>query len=142
MRPKFVLTVLPRSPLKDYPRDPFQLRVPDTTTTLIFSKYGPPLDLLSIANLLAKAQYALIRSIIAASGDGPVSQLRYEWTEGRTFMRIWRSSGANYLTWLMMTDTVEGVRVFFDDLRGCFEMQVTILDDTAGVVGGGSVGFE
>ena len=56
-------------------------------------------------------------------------------------MRISRPLAQTDLTWLMLADTVEGLRVFFDRLSGWFETQVTILDDTAGPVGRGSVKF-
>lgn len=52
-----------------------------------------------------------------------------------------RSVGREDLTWLMVADTLEGLRVFFDGLQGWFELSVTILDDVAGPVGEGSVSF-
>lgn len=39
----------------------------------------------------------------------------------------------------MLADTLEDVRLFFDDLQGWFETEITILDDIAGPVGRGSV---
>ncbi len=41
----------------------------------------------------------------------------------------------------MLADALEGLRLFFDGLQGWFETKFTILDDTAGVVGRGSVDF-
>ena len=56
-------------------------------------------------------------------------------------MRISRPLAQTDLTWLMLADTLEGLREFFDGLSGWFETEVTILDDTAGPVGSGSVKF-
>ena len=56
-------------------------------------------------------------------------------------MRISRPLTQEDLTWLMLAETLEGTRGFFAGLRGWFETDVTILDDTAGIVGRGGVRF-
>lgn len=127
--------------LNDYPRDPFQLRVPDTTTTLIFGKYGPPIHFETFLNLISKAQYQTVQDVIAARGDGPVSRSKFKWTEKIHHVTISRPLAQEDLTWLMLADALEGLRLFFDGLQGWFETKFTILDDTAGIVGSGSVDF-
>ena len=113
------------------------MRVPDTTTSLIFSKYGPPVHFQTFLELVAKAQYQIIGDIIAAHGDGPVSPARFDWSEKKLYISIIRPLARQDLTWMMLADTVEGLRVFFDGLQGWFETSITILDDTAGPVGNG-----
>lgn len=56
-------------------------------------------------------------------------------------MRISRPLAQTDLTWLMLADSLEGLRAFFDGLSGWFETEITILDDTAGPVGSGCVTF-
>ncbi|KAF6226287.1 hypothetical protein HO133_009153 [Letharia lupina] len=125
----------------DYPIDPYQMRVPGTTTSLIFSKYGPPIHLETFLNLIARAQYQICRAVVAAHGDGPVPQPNFEWSEAKLYVRISRPLAQEDLTWLILADTLEGSRLFFDGLRVWFETSITILDDTAGPVGSGSVTF-
>lgn len=117
------------------------MRVPGTTTSLIFSKYGPPIYHETFLTLIAKAQYSIVRTVAAAHGDRHVSQPNFEWSEKKLYLRISRPLAREDLTWLILADTLEGIRGFFDDLRGWFETEITILDDTAGPVGSGSLTF-
>ena len=117
------------------------MRVPGTTTSLIFSKYGPPILSETFLNLIARAQYRIGRAMVAAHGDGPIPQSNLKWSEGKLCIEISRPLAQEDLTWLMLADTLEGLRLFFDGLRGWFETSITILDDTAGPVGSGSVTF-
>lgn len=117
------------------------MRVSDTTTSLIFSKYGPPIHFQTFLDLTAKSQYQLLNAVAAARGDGPVRQPNFEWSEDRLYIRISRPLAQQDLTWLMLADTLEGLRVFFD-AQGWFETSITILDDIAGPVGDGSITFE
>ena len=108
---------------------------------MIFSDYGTPIHAQTLLALLAIAQYQVVQEVIAAHGDGPVLQRDWEWSEKRLYLRITRPSAREYLTWLMLADTLEGLRSFFDGLQGWFETRFTILDDTAGPVGEGIVTF-
>ena len=63
-----------------------------------------------------------------------------EWSEKKLYIRFSRPLARDDLTWMMLADTLEGLRVFFDT-RGWFETSVTILDDTAGPVADGSVAY-
>lgn len=47
----------------------------------------------------------------------------------------------NNLTWLMLADMVEGIRLFFESRQAWFEMRLLVLDDTAGVVGAGGLEY-
>ena len=116
------------------------MRVPDTTTSLIFSRYGPPIHFETFLNLIARAQYQIGRAVVAAHGDGPVLQSSLEWSEGRLYIRIIRPLAHEDLTWLMLADTMEGLRRFFG-LYGWFETSITILDDIVGPVGRGSITY-
>ena len=116
------------------------MRVPDTTTSLIFGKYGTPIHFQTFLDLTAKAQYQVLKAVIQARGDGPVSQPNFEWSENKLYIRISRPLAQEDLTWLMLADTLEGIRVFFDG-QGWFETSITILDDTAGPVGSGSITY-
>ena len=117
------------------------MRVHDTTTSLIFSEYGSSIKPQTLLELIADAQYQVVQEVIAAHGDGPVLQPDWEWVEERLYLRITRPDAREYLTWLMLADTLEGLRNFFDGLQGWFETRFTILDDTAGPVGEGIVTF-
>ena len=126
--------------LGEYTIDPYQMRVPGTTTSLIFSKYGPAIHFQTFLELIAIAQYQIIGEIIAAHGDGPVPRTIVEWSEKKLYIRFSRPLARDDLTWMMLADTLEGLRVFFDT-RGWFETSITILDDTAGPVADGSVAY-
>lgn len=115
------------------------MRVPDTTTSLIFSKYGPSIYRVTFLDLTAIAQYQVTKAVIAARGDGPVSRPNFVWSEKDLRMGISRSFAKRDLTWLMLTDTLEGVRLFFGGMQAWFETSITILDDTAGPVGDGRI---
>ncbi|MCJ1450872.1 hypothetical protein MMC28_001206 [Mycoblastus sanguinarius] len=117
------------------------MRVSGTTTSLIFSKYGPPIGDSTFLTLIANAQYQIVQAVIAARGDGPVPQPNFEWEVRNLYVRISRPLAQTDLTWLMLADTLEGLREFFEGLRGWFETEITILDDRAGPVGSGSVNF-
>ena len=130
------------SPLNNYPIDPYQLRVPGTSTSVIFSKYGTPLHYVTVMALVAKTQYDIVQEVVAARGDGPVAEPRYQWDEDRTAIKITRPLSSAQLTWLMVADTVEGIRLFFEGLQGWFETSITILDDEAGIVGTGWVDYQ
>ena len=114
------------------------MRVHDTTTSLIFSKYGPPIHFQTFLELIARTQYQLVGAIAAAHGDGPVPQPHFEWSEKNLYIKISRPLAKNDLTWLMLADTLEGLMLFFD-VYGWFATSITILDDTAGPVGDGSI---
>ena len=114
------------------------MRVHDTTTSLIFSKYGPPIHFQSFLELIAKTQYQLVGAIATARGDGPVPQSHFEWSEKDLYIKISRPLAKNDLTWLMLADTLEGLMLFFD-VYGWFATSITILDDTAGPVGDSDV---
>lgn len=117
------------------------MRVPGTTTSLIFSKYGPPISDTTLLTLIANAQYQIVQEVVAAHGDGPVTQPNFEWEVRKLYVRISRPLAQTDLTWLMLADSLEGLRAFFDGLSGWFETEITILDDTAGPVGSGCVTF-
>ena len=117
------------------------MRVHDTTTSIIFSKYGSSIKPQTLLELIANAQYDVVQAVIAEHGDGPVSQPHLEWSEKRLYLRIRRPLAQEDLTWLMLADTLEGLRDFFNGLQRWFETSITILDDTAGPVADGIVTF-
>lgn len=83
----------------------------------------------------------MVRAVVAARGDGPVPRPSFEWSEKKLYVRLSRPLARDDLTWLMLADTLEGVRGFFGGLQGCFETEITILDDTVGPVGSGNIVF-
>ena len=117
------------------------MRVHDTTTSLIFSKYGVPIHFETFLDLIAKAQYEVVKAIAAAHGDKAVEESNFEWSEDGLYIRINRPLAREDLTWLMLTDTLEGLRVFFGGSHGWFETGLTILDATGGPVGDGYLTF-
>ncbi|KAL9026192.1 MAG: hypothetical protein Q9196_005104 [Gyalolechia fulgens] len=127
--------------LDEYPVDPYQIKVPRTTTSLIFSKYGPPIHFQTFLDLVARAQYQIIRAIIAAHGDQRVPGPLLVWSEKKLCIHIGRPLARLDLTWQMVADTLEGLRIFFDRLQGWFETAITILDDSVGVVGDGGITY-
>jgi len=110
------------------------MRVAGTTTSLIFSKYGSGLYFATFLDLMCKAQYQIIQGMAVARGDGPVPQPDFEWSQERLSVKISRPFAQLDLTWLMLADTLEGLRVFLIKY-GWFETMITVLDDTAGPVG-------
>ena len=115
------------------------MRVPGTTTSLIFGKYGPPVHSQTILELIARAQYRTVQAVAAARGDGPIQLPSLFFSEKSLHLKIGRTPNDYSLTWLMLANTLEGVRLFFHRLQGWFETEFTILDDTAGPVAQGSL---
>ncbi len=126
--------------LNEYPLDPFQMRVSGSTTSLIFSKYGQPIDSSGFYRIITWAQYVIIQGVIKSRGDGPVPAPIYEWSHGRLNVKIVRPLASQDLTWLMLANSLEGLKDFFDEY-GWFVCQITVLDDTLGPVATGSVEY-
>ena len=85
---------------------------------------------------------SLGRAIAAADVDKSVPEPNFEWSEDRLYIRISRPLSREDLTRLMLTDTLEGLRVCFGGSRWWIETSITVLDDTAGPVGDGAATFE
>lgn len=78
--------------------------------------------------------------MVEARGDGPIAQPTFEWRHGRTCVRAEQHElGVGGLSWLVLAEALHGVREFGETF-GVFGCQFTVLDDTVGVVGSGSVG--
>ena len=119
------------------PPDPFQFRVPGTTTSLIFSKYGTAIERERLLSILVRAQYSVVKSVVAARGDGPIPQPNLKWNFARLYVSV---NQQLEMTWLMLADTLTGIEDFMQDY-GYVTVQFTVLDDTAGPVGSGNVGL-
>ena len=117
------------------------MRVPGTKTYLIFCRYGDAIRTQIFLDLVAKAQYQLVETLAAARGDGPAPQQMFEWSDQGLLIRIGRPRAQLDLTWLMLADMLEGLRVFFAKMKGWFETSITIIDDTAGPVASGYLTF-
>ncbi len=78
--------------------------------------------------------------MIKSRGDGPVPAPIYEWSHGRLNVKIVRPLASQDLTWLMLANSLEGLKDFFDEY-GWFVCQITVLDDTLGPVATGSVEY-
>lgn len=115
------------------------MRVPGTTTSLIFGKYGPPVHFQTILELIARAQYRIVVAVAAARGDGPIQLPSIAFSEKSLRLSVTRPPNDYNLTWLMLANTLDGVRLFFHRLQAWFETEITILDDTEGPVGQGSL---
>lgn len=78
-----------------------------------------------------------MNAVVEARGDGPIAQPTFEWRHGRLYVRMEHQLE---LTWLVMAQALHGILDFGDEygFRGCV---FTVLDDTKGVVGSGSVGL-
>lgn len=116
--------------------DPYQMRIPGTSTTLILGKFTGPLSDAAILALLTKAEYEVVKSVVQARGDGPVAQPTFEWRHGRLYVRMQHQLE---LSWLTMADALYGIVQFGYDY-GYLGCQFTVLDDTAGPVATGSIG--
>lgn len=116
------------------------MRVAGTPTSLIFSKYGSGLYFGTCLDLISKAQYQIVRGIALSRGDAPVPQPDFIWTQERLEVTISRPFAQLDLTWLMLADALEGLRVFL--IRyGWFETEVDVLDDRKGPVAHGRVEY-
>ena len=134
---------VPGSPTKQIkrlygnPPDPYQLRVPDTSTSLVLGKYTGPITDSTLLAILAKAEYEVVKSVVQARGDGPIAQPTFEWRHGRTYVRMQHEL---VLSWLTMAEALYGIVQFGYDY-GYLGCEFSVLDDTAGVVASGSVGI-
>ncbi len=78
--------------------------------------------------------------MVEARGDGPIAQPTFEWRHGRTYVRVeQRDLAGGGLSWVVLAEALHGVREFGETF-GVFGVRFTVLDDTVGVVGSGSVG--
>ncbi|KAF6236260.1 hypothetical protein HO173_005891 [Letharia columbiana] len=128
-------TTPPPNPARP-PLDPTQLRVHGTTTSLVFGKYTAPVSPFDLVGIVEKAQFEIVQSVVKARGDAPIAQPTFEWRHGRLYVRVEHELA---LTWLVMAEALHGLRDFGDEY-GFWGLSFTVLDDTAGIVGSGSVG--
>ena len=77
--------------------------------------------------------------MVATRGDGSVSRHSSKWVEDRSTIINHDLSADQDLTWLMLADSLHGIKVFFRRLQGWFETEITILDDIARIVGKGII---
>ena len=89
------------------------------------------------------AQYHVILNVVSAFAAAHRDKsVNFEYSEDRLYIRISRPLAREDLTWLMLTETLEGLMVIFGASYGWFETSITILDDTADPVGDGTIAFE
>ena len=117
------------------PPDPYQMRIANTETFLIFHQYGRELSSDFLVRLCFEAQATIIEAIVAAKGDGPMPRLRPLWWYGDTQLRI---SPSDKMTWLMLSHTFSGI-VSFVEVYAAVAMEIEILDITHGSVGVGVI---
>ncbi len=95
------------------------------------------MDLLAVGY---RAQYEIVKSVVANGGDGPIAQPNFEWKNNWTFLRMGHLL-EDKLTWLMLAQAVHGAMDWGYSIA-MITTQITILDDDAGVVGSGSLTVE
>ena len=131
-------SLIPTQPSAPSVPDPFQQRIHGTSTSLILGKYGARVSALDLVGIVAKAQYQIVNAVVRARGDGPVEQPTFEWRHGRLYVRVEQQHRLE-LSWLVMAEALSGV-LEFGYTFGFFGCEFTVLEDTVGVVGSGSVG--
>ena len=137
-----VLMSDPRS--DDIPLDPFQMRIRDTTITLIFGKYGSPpsaRDALSYRDtllyLLFRAQAEIVKNVVTHRGDGRIPTPNIIWRHAQHFITI---NQHLQLPWSTLSQSLIGLMDFYDRYY-VMTLSVTILEDEAGILGELTVGM-
>ena len=125
------------------PQDPFQMRLRDTTITLIFGKYGQPpsvRDALSyrdtILYLLFRAQTEIVKMVVANKGDGTIPTPNIGWRHGRHFVTI---NQQLQMPWSTLSQSLVGLMDFYDRFYAT-TLTIIILEDKAGILGELTVG--
>ncbi len=91
----------------------------------------------TLAGIVEKAQYEVVKSVIAAKGDAEIAQPTFEWRHGRLYVRM--EQERLEMRWETMAEALHGL-MEFGWMFAFVECEVTVLDDGQGVVGRGSVG--
>lgn len=132
----------PRS--DDIPPDPFQMRIRDTTITIIFGKYGKPpsaRDALSYRDtllyLLFRAQAEIVKNVVANRGDGAIPTPNIIWRHARHFVTV---NQHLQLPWSTLSQSLTGLMDFYDRYY-VTTLSVMILEDKAGILGELTVGM-
>ena len=81
----------------------------------------------------------MVKFVVATRGDGSVSRRSSKRVEDRLTIINHGLSAHQDLTWLMLADSLNGIRVFFRRLQRWLETEITILDDIARIVGNGTI---
>lgn len=125
------------------PPNPYQMRVKNTATTVIFGHYSypiPPILPFDVAVVAEIAQYEVAGSMVAAKGDAPIAQPTFEWrheTHSRTFIRMQQHS-VGTMRWETLSQALHGIMQFGWTFNHFVMFQFTVLDDE-GVVATGSL---
>jgi len=83
-------------------------------------------------------RYEIVQGAIKARGDAPIAQPNFEWHLGRLHVRL--NNPNLELTWMVMSEAIQGLRMWGWDV-GFITTEFTILDDTVGPVGSGTIGM-
>lgn len=123
--------------------DPYQARVYGTRTSLVFSGFSKPYNNVNCADIYtigARAQYEIVQNVVRNRGDGPIAQPNFQWHRYKTALTF-NHKLDDELTWLMLSQAIQGVVDFGWDV-GCLTIgEIVILDDTLGIVGTGELTY-
>ena len=119
------------------PPDPYQLRVDNTRTYIIFSKYGRRISSNDVVRMCFEAQAAVIEAIVINKGDGPMPRLRPLHWYHDIQMRI---APGGKMSWLMLSHTLNGI-VQFLEMFSAVTVQFEVLDTEYGPVGTGDISY-
>lgn len=125
--------------------NPYQMRVKNTPTTLIFGKYSyplPPILPFDVAVVVEIAQYEVASSMVSAKGDAPIAQPTFEWRYEmyRTYIRMQQHS-VGTMRWETMSQALHGIMQFGWTFNHFVAFEFTVLDDK-GVVATGDLGVD
>ena len=142
--PKSFLSLMSSPRSDDIPQDPFQMRIRDTTITLIFGKYGKPpsaRDALSYRDtllyLLFRAQAEIVKNVVTNRGDGTIPTPNIIWRHAHHFVTV---NQHLQLPWSILSQSLMGLMDFYDRFYA-MTLSVMILEDKAGILGELTVGI-
>lgn len=116
-------------------RSALEIRVYDTTTSVILHRFGRTLDQTEVLHILLQGQSAVIDGLVASNGNAPIERLAFSFWSGDTYMKIQPARGGR-MKWLMLGQMFEGISQFMEEF-GWMAVRLTVLDDRVGVVGTG-----
>lgn len=120
------------------PTDPYQMRIRDTTITLIFGKFGPPpaprdqnYYRATLLNILFRAQAEIVKHVVENRGDGTIPMPNLIWRHARHYVTI---NQHLTLPWSTLSQALVGLVDFYDRFVE-MALRMTILDDNLGILG-------
>ena len=116
-----------------------EVRVDGTHTSVIFSKYGVPIQRGEVFDIVFQVQSAVIDGLVASKGNAPIQRLAFIFWSGYLYTKIQPIMGRQ-MTWLMLAQASKGILQFMGEFE-YMTLDILVLDDEAGPVATGMLRY-